>query len=63
VPASASDLYRCFTIPTSFKEDRWVSASEVMPGKRKIVHHVPTFIDTSGISEALHPADPGLGHT
>jgi hypothetical protein len=63
VPASASDLYRCFTIPTSFKEDRWVSASEVMPGNRKIVHHVLTFIDTSGVSESLDNADPGLGYT
>jgi len=63
VPASASDLYRCFTIPTSFTEDRWVSASEVMPGNRRIVHHVLTFIDRSGVSESLDRADPGLGYT
>ena len=63
VPASTSDLYRCFTIPTSFKEDRWVSATEVMPGNRKIVHHVLTYIDTTGESEGLDRADPGLGYT
>lgn len=63
VPAGASDLYRCFTIPTSFKEDRWVSAIEVMPGNRKIVHHVLAFIDTAGVSEKLDRAEPGLGYT
>jgi mono/diheme cytochrome c family protein len=63
VPAYTSDLYRCFTVPTSFKEDRWVTASEVMPGNRQVVHHVLTFIDTSGISETLDRNDPGLGYT
>ncbi|PYM18479.1 MAG: ascorbate-dependent monooxygenase [Candidatus Rokuibacteriota bacterium] len=63
VSASARDLYRCFTIPTSFKEDRWVSAAELVPGNRKIVHHILTYIETSGISETLDKADPGLGYT
>jgi mono/diheme cytochrome c family protein len=57
------DLYRCFTIPTSFAEDRWVSAAEIVPGNRRIVHHVLTFVDTSGRSVALDDADPEPGYS
>jgi len=63
VPPSHQDLYRCFAIPTDFKEDRWVTAAEVIPGNRKIVHHVLTYIDTEGRSLALDEAEPGLGYT
>jgi len=59
VPASDRDLYRCFVIPTAYAEDRWVSAVEFMPGNRKIVHHVLTYLDTSGASAALAASDRG----
>ena len=63
VPASPQDLYRCFTIPTSFTEDRYVTAAEFIPGNRKVVHHLLTYIDTTGESERLDRAEPGLGYT
>lgn len=63
VSARENDLYRCFTIPTSFPEDRWVSAVEVIPGNRQVVHHVLTYVDTSGESVARDDADPGPGYT
>jgi hypothetical protein len=63
VAGRAADLYRCFTIPTNFKEDRYVTAVEVIPENRKIVHHVLTFLDTSGVSVELDRAEPGLGYT
>ena len=63
VAARDSDLYRCFTIPTRFAEDRWVSAVEFIPGNRRIVHHVLTYLDTSGASVALDDADPGPGYS
>jgi Copper type II ascorbate-dependent monooxygenase, C-terminal domain len=63
VPASDRDLYRCFVIPTSFGEDRWISAAEFLPGNRKIVHHVITYLDTSGASASLAAADRGLGYS
>ena len=47
MPGRAADIYRCFPIPTSFPDDRYVAAVEVMPGNRKIVHHVLTFLDTT----------------
>ena len=63
VVPSDRDLYRCFVIPTSFAEDRYVSAVEFVPGNRKIVHHVLTYIDTTGESARLDDAEPGQGYT
>jgi mono/diheme cytochrome c family protein len=63
VPAGDRDLYRCFVIPTSFSEDRYVSAVEFVPGNRKIVHHVLAYIDTAGQGAALARAEPGPGYT
>ena len=63
VPAGDQDLYRCFVIPTAFAEDRYVVSAEFLPGDRRIVHHLLTFIDTSGQAEALDRAEPGPGYT
>ncbi len=63
VAGHAADIYRCFTIPTSFPDDRWVAAVEVIPGNRKIVHHVLTYLDATGASVQLDDADPGPGYT
>src|SRR5262245_1818605 len=63
VPARASDVYRCFVIPTSFAEDRWVTKVEYAPGDRKLVHHILSYVDTTSAAEALDHADPGPGYT
>jgi hypothetical protein len=46
VEPDAPDNYINFFIPTNFKEDMWIQAAEVMPGNRKVVHHVIAFIQT-----------------
>ena len=63
VPGRASDVYRCFVIPTKFAEDRWVTKVEYAPGDRKLVHHVLSYVDTTSAAEALDRADPGPGYT
>jgi hypothetical protein len=63
VAARASDVYRCFVIPTSFPVDRWVTKAEWAPGDRKLVHHILSYIDTTTVAEALDRADPGPGYT
>src|SRR5499426_2333428 len=63
VPARASDVYRCFVIPTKFAEDRWVTKVEYAPGDRKLVHHILAYIDTTTAAENLDRADPGPGYT
>ncbi len=46
VTADGPDEYIHFTIPTNFKEDKWVQAAEIRPGNRKVVHHVIAFVET-----------------
>src|SRR5215216_2904646 len=46
VAPDAPDNYINFFIPTNFKEDVWVQAAEILPGNRKVVHHVIAFIQT-----------------
>ena len=61
VEADGADVYRCYVIPTDFEHDRYVSAVDVEPGNRTVVHHVIAFIDGSGASAALdkHEKEPG----
>ena len=64
VPPRARDVYRCFSVPIRVPGDaRFIRASEVMPGNRKIVHHVVTFLDLTGRSVELDRAEPGPGYT
>jgi hypothetical protein len=63
VPARASDVYRCFVIPTNFPEDRWVTKVEFAPSDRKLVHHILSYIDTSSSAESLDRSDPGPGYS
>jgi hypothetical protein len=60
---SKGDVYRCFSLPSSPNEDRWVNGVEVLPGVRGMVHHVLLFIDTAGAAAPLDAADPGAGWT
>ena len=59
--ADGSDVYRCYVLPTDFAHDRYVSAVDVQPGNRAVVHHVIAFIDGSGASAKLdgHEKEPG----
>ena len=64
VPPRTRDVYRCFSIPIRLPgEARFIRASEVLPGNRKIVHHVVTFLDLTGRSVELDRAEPGPGYT
>ena len=43
VPAEGVVDYQYFTIDPGFEEDKWVSAIEIQPGNRAVVHHVLMF--------------------
>ncbi len=62
VPAEGRDIYRNFVIPTGFTEDRWLSAVEIHPGNRRVVHHVLVHLDVSGKARELDAKDPGPGY-
>jgi hypothetical protein len=55
VEAQGPDEYVYFTVPTNFTEDKWVSAVELRPGNRKVVHHAHVFL-------AEDPSDKKDGH-
>ncbi len=51
VPADGEVPYLYFSMPTNFKEDKWVQALEIRPGNRAVVHHVIAYAqepDTGG---------------
>lgn len=60
---TTSDLYRCFVLPTGVSTDKFITQLEIVPGNRKIVHHVLVFWDTTNIPKTLDDADPGAGYT
>ncbi|HEV8131376.1 MAG TPA: ascorbate-dependent monooxygenase [Acidobacteriota bacterium] len=62
---SKGDMYRCFVLPTNLDENRYVSAAEVLPGSRAMVHHVLLFVDSDpkAPSQHLDSQDPGPGYT
>ncbi len=62
VPAEGRDIYQNFVIPTSFTEDKWLSAVEIHPGNRRVVHHVLVHLDVSGKARELDAKDPGPGY-
>lgn len=57
------DVYRCFVIPTHFDEDRYVSAMDVRPGNRAVVHHVLAYIDGGGRARKLDGKDSEPGYS
>jgi hypothetical protein len=48
IPADGTIPYLYFTIPTGFKEDKWIQAMEIRPGNRGVVHHVIAFAQDPG---------------
>jgi hypothetical protein len=44
VPARGTVEYTYVIVPTGFKTDTWVSAAEVRPGDRAVMHHATIFM-------------------
>ena len=53
VAGRGGDVYRCFSIPTSFAEDRYFTTAVVVPGNPKIVHHMLAMVDPTGVSAGM----------
>ncbi|MBX7181118.1 MAG: T9SS type A sorting domain-containing protein [Bacteroidia bacterium] len=60
---TVSDLYRCFVLPPNLTQDKMISALEVIPGNKNIVHHVLVFSDTTHQAAAFDAADLEPGYT
>ena len=48
VKATGTMPYQTARVPTSYAETKWVSAIEVLPTERDVVHHVLVFADVPG---------------
>ena len=44
VPASGTIEYTYIIVPTGFTEDRWMTAAEVRPGNRAVMHHANVYV-------------------
>lgn len=63
VPAAGNDIYRCFSLPTNLPSDSYISAVQIRPGNRSVVHHVILYSDPLGRSKTLDDGEPGAGYT
>ena len=61
-PPRATDTYRCFVLPTGLTENRFISATQALPGNPQITHHVLLFLDEIGEAEKLDGADGQPGY-
>lgn len=61
VPADGPDIYRGFAFPLNLTEDKWVTAVDIQPSARSVVHHALYFLDNSGRAMELEKADPKPG--
>jgi hypothetical protein len=53
IPAKGTIEYTYIIIPTGFTEDTWVTAAEIRPGNRTLMHHAVLYLRTPG-SQWLH---------
>lgn len=61
VPASGEVKYQFFQVDPGFTEDQWISASEVRPGNRSVVHHILIFARGGVGGERLDSLRDGAG--
>jgi hypothetical protein len=62
VPASGPDVYRNFVLRLNLPEDKWVTAIELRPSARAVVHHALYFSDSNRAARKLDGQDgqPGF---
>ena len=63
VPAAGRDVYRNFVLPLSLPEDRWITAIEVRPSARAVLHHTLFFLDDNGEARRFDGQDGKPGYS
>lgn len=58
VPAEGVVEYQHFVVETGFAADTWVSAAEVRPGNRRVVHHCSVFLRPPGAADGFYESGP-----
>ena len=62
VPEDGPDIYRNIAVPLGLTEDKWVTAIDMKPSARAVVHHVLYFADPNGRAHLKPPqgTEPGF---
>ena len=61
VPADGPDIYRNLAVPLGLTNDQWITALDMRPSARAVVHHVLYFADTTGRAHLKRDgAEPGF---
>lgn len=60
VKANATDDYENFTVPTGFTEDVWITAVELKPGNRRVVHHAHVYVTPPKSPRSATQSTPSL---
>ncbi len=63
VPATGRDTYRNFALPLGLPDDKWITAIEVRPSARAVLHHVLVFLDSQREGQALDGKDGRPGYS
>jgi mono/diheme cytochrome c family protein len=58
IPATGTIEYTYYVVPSGFTEDKWITAAEIRPEARALIHHVIVFVREPG-SKWLKEAKPG----
>jgi hypothetical protein len=53
VPAEGVVAYQYLTVPTNFKEDRYITSAEIRSSAHSVVHHVIVFVQEPGTTSRL----------
>ncbi len=61
VPADGPDIYRNIAAPLGLTEEKWITAIDMRPSARAVVHHVLYFADSTGRAHEKPPQGPEPG--
>ncbi len=61
LPSAGRDVFRNFVFPVPLSGVRYVSAVEISPGNKRVVHHANLLLDRSGEGRRQDAAEPGAG--
>ena len=61
LPPGGEDVYRNLVLPIPIDQARWVSAIEIRPGNKQVVHHAIMQIDRLQTGRRLDAAEAGQG--
>src|SRR5204862_6872642 len=61
VPGDGPDIYRNIPVQLGLSEDKWVTAMDMRPSARAVVHHVLYFADPNGkLHQKQQGSEPGF---